>query len=209
MRLNALGRLGMNNPARAWLLRNVVAGRLEAIDETPADRALVVGCGQGADIDVAIDRFGAREVVAIDIDPRQVARARRRTGLRPSVEVRLADVTATGLPDGSFDTVFDLGAVHLVPAWRLAYAEIARLLTPGGLLRFETIVGRAFRAVLPISTEGLRSPNTTGYGEASVLQELAAVGLRAGPASLVRPPRPALLTGLVGDLVGVATKEPA
>ena len=214
MRLNRLGRLTMNNPAREQLLLRYVGARLEAIDATPAGRTLVIGCGQGVDIDMALARFQASAVVAIDIDPLQVERARRRLAARArsgvgvgagaDVIVEQGDVLALHADDESFDTVFDLGAVHLVPDWQRAYGEIARVLRPGGKLRFETIVGRTFRAALRVSTGGFRSP-AAGYTESSVLATLAAAGLDRSPASIVRP-RAAVLTGLVGDMIGVATK---
>ena len=74
MRLNRLGRLTMNNPARERLLLGYVGSRLETLDSASAGRTLVIGCGQGTDIEMALDRFHATEVVAIDIDPHQVER---------------------------------------------------------------------------------------------------------------------------------------
>ena len=208
VRLNRLGRLTMNNPAREQLLLRYVAAKLERIDATPAGRTLVIGCGQGVDIDIALDRFDASAVVAIDIDPVQVERARRRLAARlpagAAVVVDQGDVIALDAGDESFDTVFDLGAVHLVPDWQRAYGEIGRVLRPGGKLRFETIVGRTFRAALRVSTGGFRAP-AAGYTAASVIATLAAAGLDCGPAAIARP-RAAVLTGLVGDMIGVATK---
>ena len=65
---------------------------------------------------------------------------------------------------------------------------------------------RHFRALLPVSTAGFRSPNDTGYGESAVLERLSEVGLEADATSVLRP-RAMFLTGLVGDLIGVATKR--
>jgi SAM-dependent methyltransferase len=204
VKLNRLGLLTMNNPARERLLLGYVASTLQAIDPSPAGRALVIGCGQGTDIEIALDRFDATEVVAIDIDPRQVERARRRMAPRDRVSIETGDVLALAWPDGSFDTVFDLGAVHLVPEWRAAYAEIGRVLRPGGKLRFETIVGRSFRAAMRISTAGFATP-ATAYTEATVVDAMRDAGLRCADED-IRRPRAIVLTGLVGDLIGVATK---
>ena len=108
MRLNRLGRLTMNNPARERLLLGYVGSRLEALDSASAGRTLVIGCGQGTDIEMALDRFHATEVIAIDIDPHQVERARRRLGERQGVSVEVGDVLALSSADHAFDTVFDL-----------------------------------------------------------------------------------------------------
>ena len=194
----------MNNPARERLLLRYVGSKLEQLDPTHAGRTLVVGCGQGADIAMALDRFDATEVVAIDIDPHQVARAEARIGNRPGVTIAVGDVLAIDASDGSFDTVFDLGAVHLVPDWRQAYAEIARVLRPGGKFRFETIVGRSFRATMRLSTHGFAAP-AEGYSNESVLRTLRDCALDCADHATLQP-RAAVLTGLVGDLIGVATK---
>jgi len=204
VRLNRLGRLTMNNPARERLLLGYVGSKLEALDPSPAGRTLIVGCGQGADIALALNRFNATHVVAIDIDPHQVARAQTRLGGRDRITIAVGDALAIDWIDGSFDTVFDLGAVHLIPEWRQAYAEIARVLRPGGKLRFETIVGRSFRATMRLSTHGFTTP-ATGYTYESVVTSLRDCRLSCPPQATYRP-RAAVLTGLVGDLIGVATK---
>jgi ubiquinone/menaquinone biosynthesis C-methylase UbiE len=182
-----------------------VATQLASIDPRAAGRTLVVGCGQGVDITMALDRFCASEVVAIDVDPVQVERARRRLGARDDVHIDVGDVLALAAPDASFDTVLDLGAVHLVPEWRHAYAEIARVLRPGGTLRFETVVGRSFRAAMRLSTDGFAAP-ASGYSSETVRGALRDCGLDCPPSAVVRP-RLLVLTGLVGDLIGVATKR--
>jgi hypothetical protein len=153
MRLNRFGRLAMNNPFRERLLVGYVATRLYSLDPTPARRTLVVGCGQGVDIDIAQRRFGATEVVAIDLDPVQVSRARRRVDGRPAIEIFVGDVVDLRFDDATFDTVFELGAIHLVPEWRRAYAEISRVLRPGGKFRFETIVAHPVRHLMALATE--------------------------------------------------------
>jgi ubiquinone/menaquinone biosynthesis C-methylase UbiE len=43
-----------------------------------------------------------------------------------------ADVTRLPFPDGRFGAVFLCHVLHLVPAWRLAAAELVRIVRPGG-----------------------------------------------------------------------------
>jgi len=193
-------------PARRRLLLGYVGATLEAVDSTPAGRTLVIGCGQGTDIEMTLDRFQANEVVAIDIDPRQVERAQRRLRQRPRVAIELGDVLALHNADHApFDTVFDLGAVHLVPDWQRAYGQIAGVLRPGGKFRFETVVGRRFRAAMRISTTGFALP-ATGYTTSAVFTTLESHGMNC-PRSAIRRPRVLVLTGVVGDLIAVATKS--
>jgi lincosamide nucleotidyltransferase A/C/D/E len=205
VRLNWLGRAGMNNPARAALLRRYVTRRLWQLDPQPARRTLVIGCGQGVDIEIAYKTFRAYQVVAIDLDERQVRRARRRLGDDTRTLIALGDARALPFPAASVDTVVDLGAIHLVPEWHHAVEEVARVLAPSGRFLFEEIVGRSYRAVLPLSTEGLRSPNRTGFGRTAFLSALDMAGLKVTPADLFEP-RMEVLTGLVGDLIGVARR---
>ena len=143
MKLNTVERLAMNNPLRAahqhrreaqWF-RQLSGGGLQGQD------VLEVGCGRGVGVEVILDRLGARRVTAFDIDPEQVQRAQLRLRARPgdAVRVGVGDAAAITEADATFDAVIDFGILHHVPAWRVAVAEIARVLRPGGRLLFEEV----------------------------------------------------------------------
>jgi SAM-dependent methyltransferase len=94
--------------------------------------------------------------------------------------------------------VVDFGAMHLETEWHLAIKEIARVLRPGGRFLFEEIVGRAYRALVPLATGrrilgALTAP--------AFLDELDGAGFEIVG---LRRPRLAALSGTVGDLVGAA-----
>lgn len=129
----------INSSFRVRALRTRVVERLAAhLDSLEGDRVLEVGCGQGVGVELLLDRFGAGDVVAIDLDPRMVRRARRRLRHRADpLEVRVGDACAITEPDGSFDAVVELSAIHHVPNWKDALAEMARVLRPGGRFIFE------------------------------------------------------------------------
>src|ERR1700732_1332404 len=57
-----------------------------------------------------------------------------------NVEVHLADATALPLPDASVDVVISNGVLNLVPEKEKAFAEIRRILRPGGRLQLADIV---------------------------------------------------------------------
>jgi arsenite methyltransferase len=57
-----------------------------------------------------------------------------------NVEVRRADATSLPLPDGSVDVVISNGVLNLVPEKDKAFAEIRRVLRPGGRLQLGDIV---------------------------------------------------------------------
>lgn len=141
MMLNRVERWAMNNPLRAahqhsreaqWF-RRLSGGGLHG------QHVLEVGCGRGVGVEVLLDRLGAHEVTAFDLDPAQVERARRRLRDRPSVSLSVGDATQVEARDDSFDAVVVFGTLHHVPGWRAAVAEIARVLRPGGRLLFEEV----------------------------------------------------------------------
>ncbi len=79
MKLNAIETALMNNPLREAIQRRFEARRLlEMGGPMRGGRALEVGCGRGVGVELILDRFGATEVDALDLDPEMVERARRR-----------------------------------------------------------------------------------------------------------------------------------
>ena len=134
MILNRLEFVLMNNPIRAALQRHVEGRRfLRMGGPVRGGRALEIGCGRGVGVELILDLFGAAVVDAFDLDPRMVARARRRLDSRgPRVRLWVGDAAAINAPDATYDAVFDFGIIHHVSNWRDALAEVHRVLRPGG-----------------------------------------------------------------------------
>ena len=119
MKLNRLGRLGLNSSTRAFVQRHAVAPLLERLGGRVAGgRVLELGCGRGVGGEIILDRFGAAHLELIDIDPDMVERARRRLAGRPATLVRVGDATRIEAPDGSFDAVFDFAQSTRFPTGR-------------------------------------------------------------------------------------------
>ena len=202
MRLNWLGRAAMNSSARALMQREYVAPLLERLGgRVEGGRALEVGCGGGLGVEIILDRFGAAEVIAFDLDPKMLDRARRRLASRPSGQVRLAvgDVTAIGAEDAAFDAVFDFGAIHLVPDWETALSEVRRVLKPGGRFFFELVTSRLLRLPYPLVTEGFGRMRPPTPQEFIAGLERRGIHVRK---NFLRP-RLASLTQAAGDFIGV------
>jgi ubiquinone/menaquinone biosynthesis C-methylase UbiE len=60
-----------------------------------------------------------------------VERTRRRLAGRAGTRVSLGHAARIEASDGSFDAVFDFGAIHQMPDWPAAVAEVRRVLKPG------------------------------------------------------------------------------
>jgi SAM-dependent methyltransferase len=100
-------------------------------------RVLDYGCGNG-EFSCVIARRGAR-VVGIDISPKLIEQARTlaaKMGLNGSCpQFMVGDAHHTPFADNTFDYVVGNGALHHLDL-DMAYAEIARVLKPGGKALF-------------------------------------------------------------------------
>jgi SAM-dependent methyltransferase len=107
------------------------------------ETVLDIGCGAGMDLLLAARRAGPGGR-AIGVDMTEAMRDRAlhsaaSAGLS-NVEVHQADATALPLPDASVDVVISNGVLNLVPEKEKAFAEIRRVLRPGGRLQLADIV---------------------------------------------------------------------
>jgi SAM-dependent methyltransferase len=96
---------------------------------------LDVGCGLGAIDQLLVDGYGAASVVGIDLDPVLLANMRTRIErARLSDRVRGVQVAAGPLPfaDAEFDVVFSKDSLVQIPDKPAIFAEVLRVLRPGG-----------------------------------------------------------------------------
>jgi ubiquinone/menaquinone biosynthesis C-methylase UbiE len=104
---------------------------------SPGHRVLEIGCGTG-NLAILVKRLNpASQVVAIDPDPKALARARRKSERRGAT-IQFDEGFAEELPypDASFDRVFSAFMLHHVKpdAKALSLQEAFRVLKPGGSL---------------------------------------------------------------------------
>jgi SAM-dependent methyltransferase len=115
-----------------------VANPHRAAPIQPGETVLDIGSGAGMDLLLAARRVGPTgRAIGVDMTTAMIERARASAvaaGLT-NVELRQGDATRLPLEDASVDVVISNGVLNLVPEKEKAFAEILRVLRPGGRLQ--------------------------------------------------------------------------
>lgn len=140
MKLNLVEQIIINNPIRALLQKRVEGPMLRKMGsrkEYPL--CLEIGCGRGVGAQIIAEQFNAQKVIAIDIDPEQIERAKGRIlpRFKDRIEFKVGNAMAIDEPDSKFEAVFSFGVIHHMEDWRKAVKEVSRVLKPEGEFFFE------------------------------------------------------------------------
>jgi SAM-dependent methyltransferase len=121
----------------------------------PGQTVLDLGSGAGLDAFVARNEVGVEgHVIGVDMTPEMVAKAREnraKSGFE-NVEFRLGEIEHLPVISDSVDVTISNCVLNLVPDKRRAFAEIFRVLKPGGHICISDIVSSQ---VLPEWVQGI------------------------------------------------------
>ncbi len=149
---------------------------LDALDLTPDDRVLDVGCGPGVNLAGIRERVGPTgEVQAFDFSPEMVDRARQRVATHgwENVSIHRADATTSHL-GGPYDAVVATLSLSVMPDVDAAVRNVHGVMAPGaalGVLDIRPFPGGFRRICNPLLRRFLRwyaNWNPAGDVEAAV-----------------------------------------
>ncbi len=139
-----------------------------------------LGSGAGIDILLAGRKVGASgHVIGIDMTDAMIERARRNIAAagQTHVEVRKGTIEALPVESGTVDWVISNCVINLSPEKPRVFAEIARVLRPGGRMMVSDLVAEELPAEIRESPELYCSCIAGAISEAAYLDGLRAAGL--------------------------------
>ncbi|MGX7677358.1 class I SAM-dependent methyltransferase [Jatrophihabitans sp. DSM 45814] len=150
-------------------------------------RLLELAAGTGIATAELVKALPDLEIIATDLNPSMVALAQPRV---PGATWRQADAQDLDFVDGFFDLVVCQFGVMFFPNKQAAFAEAARVLSPGGTMMFTVwdvveysdfaaAMVESLAAVLPVDTPSFLVRVPYGYADAEqITSDLEAGGLR-------------------------------
>ena len=121
----------------------------------PGERVFDLGSGAGTDSLIAAQMVGADGAVSgIDMTPEMVAKASASADRMGLENVSFTEAEAERLPfaSESFDVVISNGVIDLIPDKDIVFAELYRVLVPGGRIQIADVTIQR-----PVSDEGKRN----------------------------------------------------
>lgn len=154
-----------------WRCRNAPSNRIvvDLLELGPEDRALEVGCGPGAAVELAAERIGADRVAAVDPSPTFVDQVRRRVS---GADIRVGSAEQLPFDDATFTVIWTIASMHHWEDREAGLAELTAKLAPGGrLLVAERLLRRRGHGITDTETGEVRESLTRiGYTDVRTTQ---------------------------------------
>lgn len=136
--------------------RGMVTPTVDALELRDGDVGADIGFGGGVALELLLDRVGpSGRVIGVDFAPAMVSQAAARYRKEPRISVFEGSITALPLGDSILDGVSSTNTIYFVDDLDPAFAEVARVLKPGG--RFALGIGDPdMMRKLPFTQHGFR-----------------------------------------------------
>ena len=131
----------------AALEQEVAARLMERLEFTrlSPQRIVDLGCGTGQACVELKNRFSEAEVIGLDSSRSMLMQLQQRSGVHGPQKAVCADMSALPLADQSSDLLFSNLAMLWCPDPIAVFAELRRVLAPGGMLLFSSFGPGTFR----------------------------------------------------------------
>jgi len=131
MKMSKFEKKFVNSKKQAEKNIKLVERLFNQIDLSNVKKVLEIGCGIGVITSYLAGKY-RWEIIGIDLDPEQIARAKKDNNENEYLKFFEADATNLSFEDNEFDVVLSFDVLHHIPDWDKALSEIVRVLKPTG-----------------------------------------------------------------------------